>query len=362
MRHMSGRAFKIHGWLMPAAWIYRAVTSVRNRMYDNGTLPAYSAPFPVISVGNITAGGTGKTPHCEYLAKLLQNRFKTAVLSRGYGRKTKGFLMIGSTTTPSQAGDEPCQMAGKFTDTAFAVCEKRETGLKMLQASVSPEVVILDDAFQHRSVTPSLNILLVNRNRNIMQDKVLPAGLLREGADGRKRADIIIVSKCPQDISPEERLTLTRELCPDNDGRKVFFTTLEYANLTPFNGNGTARSLDSITSSTHVTVATGIASPEPILQELRNRTGLLTSVRFPDHHDYSAADVRRISKAAESASCSDSIVVITEKDAIKLRGLDIDSRLAAKIFVLPVEVRFIGGREDFDSLIFNHINNFKAKL
>ena len=196
-------AFKINDILRPLGWLYDLTTGIRNKMYDRGLLKSTSFSVPVISIGNITVGGTGKTPHTEYIAALIKDHFRTAILSRGYGRRTRGYILAESTATSLTIGDEPLQMHRRFPDIDLAVCENRAFGIERLIRDRDSHVILLDDAFQHRGVTPSLNILLVNYNRNILDDAMLPAGRLRENAAGRKRAHIIIVTKCPRNLSSD---------------------------------------------------------------------------------------------------------------------------------------------------------------
>ena len=354
----SRQPFKTCAFLKPLALVYEAITSARNSRYDKGAASSFRADFPVISIGNITAGGTGKTPHTEYLARLLSGRYRIAVLSRGYGRRTKGYIEVTTRSSAAQTGDEPLQMSRKFPDVTFAVCEKRAEGLQRLAHSASPDAVILDDAFQHRAVTPSLNILLVNWNRNIMDDMVLPAGLLRESASGRRRADIIIISKCPDNLSPGQ-MDIERKRLQCSDSQKVFFSTMEYDGLVPFDASSPARSLNSITDRSSVIVATGIASPGPIIRELSKCTADITPLTFSDHHSFNDRDIARIGRAVSEARLSDKIVITTEKDAARLQDMRISPELRRLIYILPVRVRLIDGQSDFDNIIINHIENFK---
>ncbi len=354
----SQQPFRTCAFLKPLALVYLAITSARNRRYDKGAVSSFRADFPVISIGNITAGGTGKTPHTEYLTRLLSDRYRIAVLSRGYGRRTKGYIEVSARANALQVGDEPLQMSRKFPDTTFAVCEKRAEGLQRLRQSVCPDAVILDDAFQHRAVTPSLNILLVNWNRNIMDDMVLPAGLLRESANGRRRADIIIISKCPDNLSSDQMDTERRRLqCSDR--QRVFFSRMEYDELIPFDGSSPARALNSITDRTSVIVATGIASPGAIIRELSRHAKDITPLTFSDHHNFRDRDITRIDKAVSEARHNDKIVITTEKDAARLQDMRISQELRRLIYILPVRVRLIDGQSDFDNIIINHIENFK---
>ena len=267
---MEGDFIKLNKWLTPLSWIYGAVVGVRNTLFDNGVLKSRSFDIPVISVGNITVGGSGKTPHSEYLIDLLRKEFKVAVLSRGYKRKTHGYRLAGVETTMPQIGDEPYQMHRKFPDAYVAVDANRCHGIDRLttdEETKDTQVVVLDDAFQHRYVKPGINILLVDYHRMIFQDKLLPAGRLREPADGKKRADIVIITKCPKDLRPMDYRVLTNQM-----GllayQSLYFTTLSYENLRPMFG-GNERSLDSIEQDEHILLLTGIATPQQIANDLQ---------------------------------------------------------------------------------------------
>lgn len=356
---MEERGFRTYTILRPMAWVYSAVTSLRNLLYDKGVLSSYRPDYPLICVGNITAGGTGKTPHTEYLARLLQERYRTAVLSRGYGRRTGGYILAGPETDASVIGDEPYQMSRKLQNVAFAVCEKRAIGLKRLEEDVHPDAVLLDDAFQHRAVTPSLNILLVNWHRNITDDRVIPEGLLREPVRGKDRADIIIVTKCPDDMTREQMEKLRAALHP-NPAQSVYFTRFHYCSLVSMY-DGSERRLDSVSGDTHVVLATGVASPAPIMNTLKQRTDRISQLKFPDHHEFSDGDMNLIWETLGMQTGSDRIVIVTEKDAAKIRSLSIREELERHIYILPVTIGFLADGDLFDQSIINHIENFRKQ-
>jgi len=253
------REFRTYYLLKPLSWIYALFTSVRNMMYDRGILSATRFPIPVISVGNITVGGTGKTPHTLFIASMLKDKVTTAVLSRGYGRLSKGFLLADEKSDSNLLGDEPLMIHNRLPEIYVAVDEDRVRGIKRLLKEVQPEVVILDDAFQHRRIEPSLNILLVNRNRNILNDCVMPAGRMRETAAGRDRADIIIVTKCPDTLDGRRMDEMSAKLMV-HQSQKVFFSTVGYGDIyNPF----TSRTLVP-EPGRQVLAVTGIASPEAV--------------------------------------------------------------------------------------------------
>ena len=344
--------FRIYQILRPLGWLYGAVSGIRNILYDRGIAKSTSFNIPVISIGNITVGGTGKTPHTEYTATILKERYRTAVLSRGYGRHTKGFIMSDSHSDSGLIGDEPLQIKQRFPDLDVAVCEERVTGIRRIIEMCSPDVILLDDAFQHRKVTPSLNILLVNWHRNILDDAMLPAGRMRESAASRRRADIIIVTKCPEDMSRESADALATAL-RIRPSQQVYFTTLEYG--TPY--LMTDREQATALPSGPVLAVTGIASPRLMEDELKRQGHEVTMLTFPDHYRYCKEDIRLIMEQLEGMG-PDAYVVTTAKDAARLTDMDIDADLAAKIYVLPVGVRFMRDKDAFDRAVTGHVESF----
>lgn len=226
----EGDLIKINEWLLPLSWLYGLGVRLRNQLYEMGILKSHTFGIPVIAVGNITVGGSGKTPHVEYLIRLLKDRMKVAVLSRGYKRKSRGYVLAGPETVSSEIGDEPYQMKNKFPDVFVAVDKDRCEGIRNLttdETTKETDVILLDDAFQHRRVKPGINILLIDYHRLIIYDKLLPAGRLREPQNGKNRADIVIITKCPTDLKPMEFRVLTKamNLFPYQD---LYFSTLEY--------------------------------------------------------------------------------------------------------------------------------------
>ena len=352
--------FRTFPCLRPFGWLYGFVTSLRNRLYDRGIFSSYTAGTPVISIGNITAGGTGKTPHTEYLVNLLRERYRVAVLSRGYGRRTRGYIQITETSTAAEVGDEPLQMSRKFSDVTFAVCEKRAEGIQRLCGTAAPDVIILDDAFQHRAVTPSLNILLINWNRDILKDRMIPEGLLRESADGRGRADIIVVTKYPEEGGTQNAAYRNELALSDN--QELYFSRYEYPDLLPYEPDGKPRALESVGSGTSVLLATGIASPGLIKEELERHKASVSSLRFADHHNFSINDIRSIEAAAARLTGSDRIAVITEKDAARLQNAAISPELRKILYILPVKVRILGDSAAFDKRITEHIEEFRKGI
>lgn len=330
---MEGDHIKINYWLMPFAWLYGLVVCIRNLMFDVGVLKSRTFPLPVICVGNITVGGTGKTPHTEYLIRLLSKDHQVAVLSRGYKRKSEGYVLATKDTPMAEIGDEPYQMKQKYPQIHMAVDKDRCHGIEQLmQKTVTPQsdVVILDDAYQHRYVKAGLNILLMDYHRLIHLDKLLPAGRLREPMSGSQRADIVIITKCPRDIKLMDRKGIKRSLNLEN-WQKIFFTTYKY----PDQMKGLGK---------NPLLVTGIASPQQMVYDLQKIVPTFELMSFPDHHNFTEQDINAIRTRAAGRT-----ILTTEKDATRLHGLD-------NVKVIPIEVEFIEGKEKFDKIIKNYVN------
>lgn len=347
--------FRINNILRPLGWLYGLITGIRNRLFDIGMLKSTEFRLPVISIGNITVGGTGKTPHSEYTATLLKDRYKTAVLSRGYGRHTKGFFMSDSHSDSGLIGDEPLQIKRRFPDLEVAVCSDRTEGIKRLIEMCNPQVVILDDAFQHRRVKPSLNILLVNWHRNILDDAMLPAGYLRENVKGRRRADIIIVTKCPEELEKKAMVELTRKLKIRSD-QQVFFTTPHYNQPYLIDDAGQPLDLPQVP----LLAVTGIASPALMTAELERQGYQVTLMKYPDHYRFNKQDIADITARLESIG-QDAVIVTTAKDAARLQDLNLDQELRKKIYVLPVGVRFLRDADKFEQTVVQHVESLLKK-
>ena len=352
---MEGDYIKISNWLRPLSWLYGCAVRLRNILFDMGVLKSQSFDVPVISVGNITVGGTGKTPHVEYLVRLLHSQVRVAVLSRGYKRKSKGFVMATDTTTARDIGDEPMQMKHKFPDISVAVCKNRSEGIRRLIGQDEKlDVVLLDDAFQHRYVKPGINILLVDYHRLIIYDKLLPAGRLREPLSGKNRADVVIVTKCPLNLKPMEYRVITKamNLFPY---QTLYFTTLDYGSLRPLYNKGVSRP-HQIGCDEHVLLLTGIASPRQMMEDLQQFTTHLSPLSFPDHHTFSSKDYRRINEAF-AALPSPRCIVTTEKDAARLAdGSQLSDEVRQAIYVLPVSIKFMQNQEEkFNEYILGYV-------
>ncbi len=352
----EGDLIKINEWLLPLSWIYGAVVRFRNWLFDIGVKRSRAFSLPVISVGNITVGGSGKTPHVEYLIRLLHDDMKVAVLSRGYKRKSKGFVLATQQTVMPEIGDEPFQMHRKFPDIYVAVDAKRVRGIERLQkeeATRDVDVVLLDDAFQHRYVKPGINILLVDYHRLIIYDKMLPAGRLREPLSGKNRADIVIVTKCPKDLKPMEFRVLTKamDLFPF---QKLYFTCIDYGDPAVMDGDKTLP-MDALKDQ-HVLLLTGIASPKQMEHDLRPVVKQLYSLPFGDHHQFTLRDAERINQTFASLP-TPRIIITTEKDAVRLSATEgLDSSVRENIYVLPIQVKFmLDQEENFNEKIISYV-------
>ncbi|MBR1933055.1 MAG: tetraacyldisaccharide 4'-kinase [Prevotella sp.] len=352
---MEGDFIKINDWLSPLSWLYGIGVRFRNFLFDIGVLKSRSFDVPIISVGNITVGGTGKTPHVEYLISLLQKQVRVAVLSRGYKRKTKGFVLADSDTTARDIGDEPYQMKQKFPGVTVAVDQNRVEGIEMLtEQDKQLDVILLDDAFQHRYVKPGINILLVDYHRLIIYDKLLPAGRLREPLSGKNRADIVIVTKCPRDLKPMEYRVITKamDLFPY---QQLYFTMLDYEPMRLLYYKGT-RAMADIKPDEHVLLLTGIASPRQLMEDLSPITPHLTPLSFPDHHSFTKKDIRRINEVFARLPQPKSIIT-TEKDAARLSDSgQLSDEVRQNIYVLPVKIAFMLDHEElFNDNIIGYV-------
>ncbi|MBQ9668126.1 MAG: tetraacyldisaccharide 4'-kinase [Prevotella sp.] len=354
---MEGDFIKINRKLIPLSWLYGLGVGIRNFGFEVGILKSRAFSVPIISVGNITVGGTGKTPHVEHLIRLLKENCRVAVLSRGYKRKTSGYQVATAETTARDIGDEPQQMHLKFPDVTVAVDKKRVRAIERLTAD-DPEldVILLDDAFQHRYVKPGINILLVDYHRLIIYDRLLPAGRLREPQSGKNRADIVIVTKCPRELKPMDFRVITKamDLYPY---QHLFFTTLDYQPLRPvFPDEAPSVAGDSV-ADTNVLLLTGIASPRQIIEDLTPRMPKLTTLSFPDHHNFRRRDIERINREF-AALPQPRIIVTTEKDAARLRGAEgLSDEVRRSLYVQPVSITFMQAdqEEKFNQNIIGYV-------
>ncbi|MQP25586.1 tetraacyldisaccharide 4'-kinase [Flavobacterium sp. LMO8] len=316
--------------LFPLAFLYWLITFIRNWLYDKGIFKSYSFDIPIIAVGNLSVGGTGKTPQIEYLIRLLSEKYKVAVLSRGYKRTTEGFILADENATASSIGDEPFQFYSKFPNIQVAVDANRKNGIEnLLQLQNKPDIILLDDAFQHRKVKAGFYILLTAYDDLFCDDYILPFGNLREPSSGKRRADMIIVTKCPKDLSELAQQKIREKL---KVNQPVLFTTIQYDDFVF--GNDVQHLVTEIQSESKVLVA-GIAKPKLFFNFLKNETD--ETLVFPDHYHFSKQDCEQILAKANGRK-----IITTEKDFVRLNGLLPKSQL----FYLPIKSTFLNANID----------------
>jgi tetraacyldisaccharide 4'-kinase len=350
--------------LYPISVIYGLITSLRNFLYNTGILSSVEFRIPLICVGNITVGGTGKTPHTEYLADLLRREFKVAVLSRGYKRTSSGFRIVLPESHVAETGDEPLQISIKYPDVFVAVDRKRVKGVKkIMELQPDTEVIILDDAYQHRRITPGFSILLSDFERPIIRDHMLPYGNLRESISNMRRADIILITKSPLDISPIQRRLIVKET-DKAPYQNLYFTSIKYNPPAPlFNENQSAASLPD-PSKLHgagIVLVTGIANPQPLCDYLQKTAGELTHLHYPDHYRFREKDLNAIYNAFDHLKSRLRYVITTEKDSVRLREFtNIAEPVKSAIYYIPVGIHFLNDdSNEFDNLIIEYVRKNK---
>ncbi len=344
--------FLVKAALTPFSWLYGAITDLRNYGYDKGFFEHYPPPCPAISVGNLTVGGTGKTPMIEYLVRLLKNRYRIVVVSRGYGRKTTGLRVAGNNSPAAEIGDEPLQYYRKFSDDIrVIVAEKRaEAARKIATEFPETSVILLDDAFQHRAIARHTDIMLTDYNRLFYTDLPFPVGNLRERKKGSRRADIIIVTKSPQDLSSGEKDGITQQIRRYAGSRPpVFFSSVVYGAELPFTGIGKAGAYPRIAG------ISGLAQNNVFEEFIRSKYRITHFSDFPDHHDYTLHDLLKTGIADDK----DLALLTTEKDMVKLMPLAIQAGVAERSFYIPMEVE-MHEKERFDSLIIRKASEKSA--
>jgi len=355
--------------LFPFAVLYGFITSFRNFLFDTGIFKSYSFDLPVIAVGNLSVGGTGKTPQIEYLIRLLGDSYKVATLSRGYKRQSEGFILANATSNALQLGDEPFQFFQKFKNIQVAVDANRKNGIEqLLSQSNKPNVILLDDAFQHRKVKAGFYILLTSYGDLYSNDFMLPTGNLRETRSGAQRADVVIVTKCPSNLSLDEQNKIKKQLHLSSN-QSLFFTFIEYEdavysethikkdfssdemkkwvpdnqNLSTFSEENKKLKISEIQGVEKILLA-GIAKPESFFAYLKKEKD--ECLTFPDHHHFSESELLEIKKKA-----SNKIIVTTEKDYVRLKG----SILSEQLYFLPIKSSFLSNRDNFDKIILNYV-------
>ena len=338
--------------LLPIAWIYALVVWIRHRMFDAGKLRSRKFAIPTICVGNITVGGTGKTPFVEYLIRLLQPGHKLAVVSRGYKRKSKGMQVSGENATAEILGDEPYQIFKKYPDTLVVAEANRCKAIDYIEENhKSINAIILDDAFQHRYVDAGLNILLIDYNRPIKDDYLLPVGNLRDIKSAQKRANIIVMTKCPKDLKPIDFNNLTKDVKP-LPYQSLFFATLDYD--TPYHClTGEKVELNKEQS---LVLFTGIAKPQPLEEYLRAQVKEIRTLSFADHHNYKKADNDRIRGEYLKLASENRWIITTEKDAAKLSAFS--DNIKERLIIIPVKVKILNEGE---SVLSKKITDYVEK-
>lgn len=325
--------------LFPFGILFWIITSIRNFLYDKGIFTSYIAPVPVIAVGNLSTGGTGKSPQTEYLIRLLSDKYRIAVLSRGYKRKSKGFVLADENTKVEDLGDEPFQFFTKFKNILVAVDANRTNGIRqLLQLETPPEVILLDDAYQHRKVKATTYILLTAYSDLYSDDFILPVGSLREAKSGAKRADFVIVTKCPANLSETEKKHIQKKLLLKHN-QNLFFTRISYENRV-FSSESELN-ISEIKQKSKVVLA-GIAKPEPFFSFLKNENDVL--LKYPDHHNFSDEEINSVKRKANGK-----LIITTEKDYVRIK----DKFDSNQLFYLPIKTEFLNNSTLFDRLILD---------
>lgn len=328
--------------LLPLSKIYGAVMAVRNLCFNYNILKSHSFDIPVICIGNIAVGGTGKTPHTEYVVNALRDEFNIGVLSRGYKRRTKGFVAATPQSTPSDIGDEPYQIYHKFgRKVTVCVCEDRVVGIRrMLKDDPSLNMIVLDDAFQHRYVKPDISIVLTEYSKPIFKDKLLPYGRLRESPSNISRADIVVVTKCPEQIKPIDFKIFEKDLglIPEQG---LFFSHYVYEHPRAVFGGQSIR-LNELTTNDSILAVTGIAKPKAFVRYIKSFDAKVTTSSFDDHHNYTRHDLETIAEKYRAMPGARKYILTTEKDAVRLfNNPYFPKALKAALFYIPIHVEFI---------------------
>lgn len=337
--------------LLPFSFIYLLLTKLRNHLFDIGYSKSFKFETFVIGVGNLRVGGTGKSPHVEYLLRLLKDKYSVATLSRGYGRKTKGFILADENATAKSIGDEPFQFYSKFSkEVTVAVGEERALAIPtILFERPKTEIIILDDAYQHRAVIPNLNILLSDYNHPFYEDMVMPSGRLRESRKGAQRADVVIVTKCPSNLRIEEKLVITTKVHKyAKEHVPVFFTGIKYMDPQPLFKESKVEFFN------NVLLVTGIANAEPLINEVKKNYALAKVLDFNDHFSYTEKSIGDILKHFEEIKGNDKAIITTEKDMVKLISEPLKSLLInIPIYYIPIEIYFQEEKDTFDNMVLD---------
>lgn len=348
-------------FLIPLSWLYRLVVGLRNYLFDLNILQSKEFNIPVISIGNLSAGGTGKTPMVEFLTDFLAGEYKIATLSRGYKRKSKGFIIADENSTAEQIGDEPMQIHRKFPDITVAVDNKRVHGIEELQNRVDGlELVLLDDAYQHRYVKPGLSIMLMDKGNPIWEDHLLPWGRLREHPSEKKRAQIVVITKCPADMKPIEQRIIQKELNLFAYQR-LYFTSIAYSEIEPVFGDvqGGVNSIICREGKYHILIVSGIANTRDLRKHMRSLSPRIKEINFADHHDFSEKDIQQIQEKFNSIEGDNKIIISTEKDSVRLQKFNtIAKELRDSWYYIPIQTVFLNKEEkNFKDYISNYVKS-----
>lgn len=342
--------------LFPFAWLYDAITALRNRLFDMNYKPTVRFDIPVIGVGNLAVGGTGKTPMVEYLVRLLATEYTVATLSRGYGRKTKGFRIANADDTAATIGDEPFQLYRKYAPQVHvAVGEERAYAIPLLLQELNEvNTIILDDAFQHRSVTPGFNILLTEHGNPFFNDYLLPVGRLREAKAGAQRAHAIVVTKCPPHLPEDDRMEFEKRIRVYADA-PVFFAGIRY-------GQPVSIGKQNVPFTSKIILVSAIANAHILVEHVRKSYSLLKHFSYRDHYAFTASDLAAWEKELQQHPAGEVIVLTTEKDSMKLVRKELAAQFGKlPVFYLPIETEFVRNGKDFDAMVQSFMQSFKAE-
>lgn len=339
---------KLRLLLLPFGWIYGLITGLRNSLFNQGILKTYQIPKKSITIGNLSTGGTGKTPHVDFLINhFIEQGKKVSSLSRGYGRKTNGTLLASSNSDASEIGDEPLFYKNKYEEQInVVVAEKRKEGVELINNQFPKnEIIILDDAFQHRAVKAGFNVLLTDYNHLFTDDFLLPAGNLREWKSGVKRADTVVITKCPEDITINEQNRIRNKIAFSNE--KIFFSHIKYDQLKSIDN----KDLNDVKS---ILLVTGIANPTPLISYLK-RFYTVEHIKFKDHHEFTEDDIKNIHKKFDTFAKQNKVIITTEKDMMRLKGFDSIHSNDYPWFYQPITIEIIE-QNRFNKLIDNYVN------
>ena len=361
---MAYSPIKFYPALQPLAFLYATGVMIRNLLFDWKLLPSEQYPVPVICVGNLAVGGTGKTPMVEYLIRLLCDKYRVAVLSRGYKRKSSGYVLANENSTASEIGDEASQIKYKFPRAIIVVDKNRRRGMRNLMAmpeDIRPQVVLLDDGYQHRFVKPSFSILITDYNRLFYRDRMLPAGRLRESAHSASRADMVLVSKCPENIDQIYFDEILKKMSRWIPSQLLFFTRIAYQPPEKvFPQECEPCKLEKIRKDDDILLITGIANPTPLIEEMKKYSDKVSVITFNDHHAFTKKDIQKIQSELSEMTSAKPLIICTEKDAARIRhNPHCPNEWKSQMYYIPIRVHFLFDRqEQFESHIMSHITFF----